>query len=150
MKSPYTYSEWVNCFDIIKQANQDTEIMECIQKGRIEISSGMTGRFAEHVNTTIQVRLKRAMDSFSRSVQATNSDHNVMVNSLLALRREFKFLMKLSKIQGLPESTAAILVDAIQDQADKLQDTLEKNSKSDRSGVLYSLVKKNRVNYLED
>lgn len=150
MKIPYTYSEWVACFDIVKQANNDEAILICIQQGKIELSAGMVGRFAEQLSTTIQARMKIATDRFSRAVQLNGTDYNVTINSLLMLRKEFKYLLKLAQIQGLPADTQTMLADAIKQQANEIQQTLEKNSKSDRTGVLGSIVRKNRVNYLED
>jgi len=117
MKVPNTYSDWMNCFDIIKVGNQDTEVLECVKKGTLTLSGGVAGRFAIQMNSVIQYRIKRASDKFDRLMQMNGGDINLLTNALLALRKEFIFLVQFSQIPVLPSKDAELLTNAIKEQA---------------------------------
>jgi hypothetical protein len=150
MKAPTTYAEWLECFDKVKTGINDSEVLDCMQKGQFTMSAGVAGRFAEQLNDTIQFRIKKASDRFSRSMQMAGGDLNVVINSLLCVRKEFKFLIEIAKLPVLPVDNSEALVAALKQQADVMQQSLEVTSiKTDRTGVLTSIIRKNRLNNLE-
>ena len=46
MKSPTTYLEWMEVFDMAKTGQCDNEVLDAIAKGKLELSGGMATRFA--------------------------------------------------------------------------------------------------------
>lgn len=148
MKSPTTYLEWVQCFDLAKEATHDEEVLNCIKSGSIDLSAGVGGRIADNLNEVIQLRLKKAVDKFSRATSFNGTDLNMLPNSLLLLRKEFKFLLQLVKIPGLPEENVNMFTVAIKKQADLMQQSLENSSKSDRTGMVASIIRRNKINEL--
>ncbi|OPX43596.1 hypothetical protein CLHUN_25340 [Ruminiclostridium hungatei] len=151
MKNPTTYSEWLDCFDAVKEGTRDSEVIESVQKGSLVLSAGVAGRFATHLSDVIQFRIKKASDKFSRAMQTCGGDLNLLSTTLLALRKEFKFLIKFVQLPVLPKGDIDILVKAIKEQADQMQKSLEDTcAKNDRTGTLVSIIKRNKVNSLED
>lgn len=150
MKSPTTYLEWVKCFDLAKEGTHDQEVLECIKSGSITLSGGVGGRIANVLNEVLQFRLKKASDKFNRAISFNGGDMNMLTNSLILLRKEFKFLIELVQIPSLPEEHVKMFVDAIKEQADQMQTSLESTSKSDRTGMLGSIIRRNRINNLGD
>ncbi|GFZ31342.1 hypothetical protein CSC2_18680 [Clostridium zeae] len=148
MKSPSTYLEWVHCFDLAKEGTHDEEVLSSIKNGSIDLTGGVGGRIASQLNDVIQVRLKRASDKFNRSLSFSGGDMNLLTNSLILFRKEFKFLIGLVQIPGMPESDVNMFIDVIKKQADLMQQSLETTSKSDRTGMLSSIIKRNRINNL--
>lgn len=120
------------------------------QNGTLTLTAGVGGRIAKQMNEVIQLRLKKASDKFTRAMSFNKGDINMLTNSLLLLRKEFKFLIEFVRIPILPEEDVKNFVDVIKKQADLMQESLEATSKSDRTGMLASIIRKNRINNLED
>ena len=150
MKIPTMYLEWVECFDIVKKGTDDKEVLNCMKSGTLTLAAGVGGRVAKQMNEVIQLRLKTASDKFSRAMDFNNGDLNMLANSLILLRKEFKFLIEFVNIPILQEEDIKAFVDIIKKQADLMQESLEKTSRTDRTGMLASVIKKNRINNLED
>ncbi len=150
MKEPVTYSEWMDCFDIIRDGNQDAEVLECIKNGTLALTGGVAGRFATQMNSVIQYRIKRASDKFDRLMKMNQGDINLLSKALLGLRKEFIFLVQFAKIPVLPISDSNLLSEAIKEQAATMQNSLEASTmKLDRTGMLTSIVKKNKIDKLD-
>lgn len=150
MKIPTTYAEWLECFDAIKAGTNDAEILELMKCGQLSLSAGVAGRFAAQLNSVIQFRIKKASDKFSRSMQTSHGDLNAVINALLSVRKEFRYLIEIAKLPVIPAQDSQTLVLALKQQADSMQESLESTStKNDRTGTLTSIIRKNRVNNLE-
>lgn len=150
MKIPNTYSEWIECFDAAKKCTHDKEVLNCVRQGSLVLSAGVAGRFATQLNAVIEFRIKKASDRFSRAMQINVNDINILISNLLALRKEFQFLIQFVQIPFLPDKDVEILVSAIKDQANTMQESLETTSaQADRTGVLTSVIRKNKVNNME-
>ncbi|GAA0742234.1 hypothetical protein [Clostridium oceanicum] len=149
MKNPTTYAEWVKCFDLAKEGTYDEEVLKDIKNGTLTLSAGVGGRIAKQMNEVIQARLKKASDKFTRAMNFNKGDLNMLTNSLLLLRKEFKFLIEFARVPILPEEDVKKFVDIIKKQADSMQESLEKTSRTDRTGMLTSIVRKNKINNLE-
>jgi hypothetical protein len=150
MKIPNTYSDWMECFDIAKAGTQDAEVLDCIRKGNLTLSAGVAGRFAAQLKAVVQFRIKKASDKFDRAMKLNGGDVNLLSASLLALRKEFAFLIQFVRIPVLPGQDVELLVNAIKDQASTIQKTLEaSSSKMDRTGMITSIIRKNNIDKLE-
>ncbi len=151
MKIPTIYAEWMDCFDVLREGTMDSEVLECAQKGSLLLSAGVAGRFAVQLNDVVQFRIKKSSDKFSRAMQTCGGDLNLFTNALLSLRKEFKFLIKFAQLPVLSPSDSEMLVKAITGQANQIQESLETTClKNDRTGTLASIIKRNKVNSLED
>ncbi len=150
MKNPTLYAEWVECFDLAKEGTHDEEVLRCIKNGSLKLDAGVGGRVAKQMNEVIQFRLKKASEKFTRSMGFNNGDMNMLTNSLLLLRKEFKFLIQFVQVPIFSEEDIKNFVDAIKKQADLMQESLESTSKNDRTGMLVSVIRRNRINNLED
>lgn len=150
MKVPGTYSDWMDCFDVLKEGGRDLEVLECTRKGKLTLAAGVAGRFATQLDNVIQYRFKKASDKFDRAMQINNGDLNSLSSSLLMLRKEISFLVQFAHLPVLPPEDAKLLMDAIKSQAITMQQSLENSAKrTDRTGMLASIIKKNRIDKLE-
>lgn len=146
MKSPHIYIEWIECFDLAKEGTHDEEVLKCIKNGTLTLTAGVGGRIAKQINEVIQLRLKKASDKFTRAMSFNKGDINMLENSLLLLRKEFNFLIKFVQMPIFSEEDVNKFIDVIKKQADLMQESLESTSKSDRTGMLASAIRKNKIN----
>lgn len=150
MKIPNTYSEWMNCFDIVKEGTHDFEILEYMKKGNLTLSAGVAGRFATQLSSTIQYRMKYATEKFNSIMQRSGSDITLFSSALITLRKDFIFLLQIANIPVLGKEDTELLVNAIKEQASSIQKNLESSSaKLDRTGILTSIIKKNNIDKLD-
>ena len=113
-----------------------------MQEGEIVWQSGVAERFLRKLVDTVNFRLNKAIDSFQKSRQ---SDENEIVQSLMQLRRELQFMLKVVDINAIPVKEKMELRNMIINQSNSIQESLEKSSESDRSGKLSSIIKNNKV-----
>ena len=141
-KAPKIYADWIKVFDILKSGEDDEAILPLMQEGEIVWQSGVAERFLRKLVDTINFRLNKATDAFQRSHQ---TDENEIVQSLMQLRRELQFMLKVVDINTIPVKEKTELRNMIINQSNSIQESLEKSSESDRSGKLSSIIKNNKV-----
>jgi len=59
VKSPAIYMEWVKCLDEIQEGGNDVELLECMKDGKLDLTAGVSDRFAKKLSETIQLRMKK-------------------------------------------------------------------------------------------
>ena len=141
-QAPKIYADWIKVFDILKSGEDDEVILPLMQEGEIVWQSGVAERFLRKLVDTVNFRLNKAIDSFQKSRQ---SDENEIVQSLMQLRRELQFMLKVVDINAVPVKEKTELRNMIINQSTSIQESLEKSSESDRSGKLSSIIKNNKV-----
>ena len=141
-KAPKIYADWIKVFDILKSGEDDEAILPLMQEGEIVWQSGVAERFLRKLEDTVNFRLNKAIDSFQKSRQ---SDENEIVQSLMQLRRELQFMLRVVDINTIPVKEKTELRNMIINQSTSIQESLEKSSESDRSGKLSSIIKNNKV-----
>ena len=141
-KAPKIYADWIKVFDILKSGEDDEAILPLMQEGEIVWQSGVAERFLRKLVDTVNFRLNKAIDNFQKSRQ---SDENEIVQSLMQLRRELQFMLKVVDINIIPVKEKMELRNMIINQSNSIQESLEKSSESDRSGKLSSIIKNNKV-----
>ena len=141
-KAPKIYADWIKVFDILKSGEDDEAILPLMQEGEIVWQSGVAERFLRKLVDTVNFRLNKAIDSFQKSRQ---SDENEIVQSLMQLRRELQFMLRVVDINAVPVKEKMELRNMIINQSNSIQESLEKSSESDRSGKLSSIIKNNKV-----
>ena len=141
-KAPKIYADWIKVFNVLKSGEDDETILPLIQEGEIVWQSGVAERFLRKLVDTVNFRLNKAIDNFQKSRQ---SDENEIVQSLMQLRRELQFMLKVVDINTIPVKEKTELRNMIINQSNSIQESLEKSSESDRSGKLSSIIKNNKV-----
>ena len=141
-KAPKIYADWIKVFNTLKSGENDETILPLMQEGEIVWQSGVAERFLRIWEDTVNFRLNKAIDSFQKSRQ---SDENEIVQSLMQLRRELQFMLKVVDINAVPVKEKMELRNMIINQSNSIQESLEKSSESDRSGKLSSIIKNNKV-----
>ena len=141
-KAPKIYADWIKVFDILKSGEDDEAILPLMQEGEIVWQSGVAERFLRKLVDTVNFRLNKAIDSFQKSRQ---SDENEIVQSLMQLRRELQFMLKVVDINAVPVKEKTELRNMIINQSNSIQESLEKSAESDRTGKLSSIIKNNKV-----
>ena len=141
-KAPKIYADWIKVFNTLKSGENDETILPLMQEGEIVWQSGVAERFLRKLVDTGNFRLNKAIDNFQKSRQ---SDENEIVQSLMQLRRELQFMLKVVDINVIPVKEKMELRNMIINQSNSIQESLEKSSESDRSGKLSSIIKNNKV-----
>ena len=141
-KAPKIYADWIKAFDVLKSGEDDEAVLPLMQEGEIVWQSGVAERFLRNLVDTVNFRLNKAIDSFQKSRQ---SDENEIVQSLMQLRRELQFMLKVVDINTVPVKEKMELRNMIINQSNSIQESLEKSSESDRSGKFSSIIKNNKV-----
>ena len=141
-KAPKIYADWIKVFNVLKSGEDDEVILPLMQEGEIVWQSGVAERFLRKLVDTVNFRLNKAIDNFQKSHQ---SDENEIIQSLMQLRRELQFMLKVVDINAIPVKEKTELRNMIINQSNSIQESLEKSSESDRSGKLSSIIKNNKV-----
>ena len=141
-KAPKIYADWVKAFNIVKSAEDDEAILALMQEGEIVWQSGVAERFLKKIVDTVNFRLNRATDNFQKAHQ---TDENEIIQSLMQLRRELQFILKVVDINTIPVKEKTELRNMIINQSNSIQESLEKSAESDRTGKLSSIIKNNKV-----
>ena len=141
-KAPKIYADWVKVFELLKSCEDDENVLTLMQKGTIVWQSGVAERFLKRLVDTVNFRLNRATDNFQKAHQ---TDENEIIQSLMQLRRELQFILKVVDINTIPVKEKTELRNMIINQSNSIQESLEKSAESDRSGKLSSIIKNNKV-----
>lgn len=143
---PRSYSEWVEVLDILKSRSDDDSVLQAMQQGTIEWQSGVAERFSKRLINVINYRMNLATDKFQRDMSHSNGQERAIVQALIGLRKEMRFLSQAINLPAIPEKDRKHYCQLVLSQADSIQNSLEESAKKDRSGKLSSLIRNNRVN----
>jgi hypothetical protein len=147
MKAPETYAEWNMMLKSLREGGVREDILQALSAGKLEWQDGVAQRFAQQLSDTINTIINKANDVFSRQMQQPNGGEGAAVQGLLHLRRELGIAQRLASLPVLPEDVRQDYQKMVQEQADRMQQSLEDSArKSDRSGKLLSIVRNHRVN----
>lgn len=148
IESPHTYSEWVDILGILKNKTDDEDVLTAMKNGTINWQSGVAERFMKKLIEVINYRMNLASDKFQRDLGRANGEERVIVQALLALRKEMTFLYKAIDLPAMPDREREQYKKLVVEQADNMQSSLEDSAKKDRSGKLSVIVKNHKVNVL--
>lgn len=146
---PHTYAEWVSVLEALKAKSYDDEVLTAMQQGTIEWQSGVAERFSKKLADAVNVRMNAASDKFQKDLDRAKGEERVIVQSLLALRKELNFLLQAIDLPALPDDYRHQYKKLVLEQADRAQSSLEESAKKDRTGKLSSIVRNHRVNRFE-
>lgn len=143
---PKTYFDWVAVLDMLKAKIDDEAVLTAMQKGTIEWQTGVAERFAKKLIDVINFRMNAASDRFQKEINRSCGEERVIVQALLAFRKELRFLSEAIDLPAIPEEDRRHYCQLVIDQANNVQNSLEESAQKDRSGKLASIVRNNRVN----
>lgn len=146
IKPPHTYSEWAEILEMFKNRLNDEAVLSAMQRGTIEWQSGVAERFAQRLIDTINFRMNNASDKFQRDIKYAKGQERAIVQALIALRNEMRFLRDAIDINAIPEKDRMHYHQLVIEQANNVQNSLEDSAKHDRSGKLSSIIRNNKVN----
>jgi len=142
---PKIYAEWVKIFESLKNREDDEKNLELIKNGKIYWQTGVAERFLKRLVETVNFRLNKSRDEFQR---APKNDDNLVVQSLIKMRKEFQFALKMVDINAIPEKEKEQLCQMVIDNSNQVQEALEKSAESDRTGKLLNIIKNTKVNII--
>ena len=148
IQPPRTYSEWVNVLAVFKDRTNDSEVLTAMRSGTIEWQSGVAERFSKKLIDSFNFRMNAATDKFQKEISRSQGRESDIVQAILSLRKEFRFLAEAIDLPALPERERKHYAGLIAEQADLIQRSLEDSAKKDRSGKLSSIVRNHKVNAL--
>lgn len=148
MSIPQCYADWTKCFDEIKQGINDEATLSAMEKGTLSWSSGVAERFSAQLFEVINYRVDGASKRLQRNLDMARGNETAIVNALLGLKRELKFLKKITNLPAIPDDKRDYFSKQIIEYARNAQQSLENSAKNDRSGRFASLIKNNRVDSL--
>lgn len=143
---PETYAEWVAVLDMLQGKTDDEAVLLAMQQGSIQWQSSVAERFTRKLIDVVNFRMNRASDKFQKEIEHAYGQERVIVQALLALRREMCFLSKVINLPAIPEKDRDHYYQLVIAQANSMQSSLEESAKKDRSGKLANIVRNNKVN----
>ena len=143
---PSTYFEWASVLDMLEEKKDDDAVLEAMLQGTLEWQSGVAERFTKKLIDVINHRMNTATDKFQKDMSRAYGEERVIVQALIALRKEMIFLAKAVDLPAIPEKDRNQYRQLVIGQADSMQSSLEDSAKKDRTGKLSSIIRKNKVN----
>lgn len=143
---PKTYSEWVTVLDVLQSHTDDEAVLNAMQCGTLEWQAGVSERFTKKLIDVISNRMNTATDKFQVEIRRCAGQERAIVQALIALRKELCFLSKAIDIPAIPDAYRRQYCQMVTEQADEIQNSLEKSAKNDRTGKLASIIRNNKVN----
>lgn len=148
IQSPRTYAQWADLLEKLKEGDQDTEVIAAMQKGTLQWDA-IAERFSARLTDALNTRMNKELKKFQTSLTRGGPQEQQIVQSLLNMRRVMSRLGQAANIPAIPEEYRKKYVALVQEQADKIQDSMENSAKSDRTGLLARIIKNNKVNSLQ-
>lgn len=142
MNVPKTYSDWVYCFERLKEGNIDDQVISTMEKGSIEWTKGVAERFTEQLYAVLENRLKQSEEQLQRNINNSKGNKSHIAKALLDARKRLSVLNRVAMLPALPENVRETMEYVIKDFAGKTMKSLEESAKSDRTGHLGMEIKK--------
>lgn len=144
-KAPETYSEWMDCLNALKKGGDDEEVLRAMKAGTLSWQSGVAERFSRSLVNAVNERMNAATDRFQRKMRTGRGSDSDITRALLDLQREMRLLKDAVDLPAIPENYRRQYIAMVQDEAQKMQDSLEQSAKSDRTGRLSYLIRSHSV-----
>ena len=145
IREPHTYSEWAKVLEIFKEKSDDSEILTAMKSGTIEWQSGVAERFSKKLIDAVNTRINMAVEKFQLDMSRTNGQESAIVQAMLALRKELLFVYDAVNLPAIPDKFRESYLTLIQNEAQRVQKSLEDSAKSDRSGKMSSIVRNHKI-----
>lgn len=145
MNPPTTYAEWAKCCDLLLGGQNDDDTLSAMEAGRLEWTSGVAERITRRAYEIFDARLKTVGDKFQRDVDRARGHETLLANALLDIRKGLIPLVRLAAIPAWPDMVKQSLQNSLQQFVDRTQSSLESSARTDRTGRMLDIVRRNRV-----
>jgi len=145
LDTPKTYPEWIICFDWLRLGTNDETTLSAMERGVLTWTSEVEERFSSQMFELIKFRTACASKRFQRNLDLAGEDGSEVVTALLALKRELRFLKRLTMLPVIPDEKQNDFARQIHDHAAHSQQAFEIRAKSDGSVMLGPILRKNRI-----
>jgi len=145
-KPPTIYAEWSEILDLLKAKSDDEVVLSLLLQGTLEWQAGVAERFTKKLTDTINFRMNAATDKFQRDMNNARGNEGYIVQALISLRKELRFLSNAINLPVIPEKDRSQYHQLVLSQADSIQTSLEDSAKKDRTGKMSSIVRNHKVN----
>lgn len=142
----HTYADWSAAIDKLKNGTDDEQVLEAMQHGTLEWQSGVAERFLKKLIEAVNYRMDAASDRFQLSMSRARGEERLIIQALIALRKEMSYLVKVVDIPALPDRERARNIGLVKEQADNMQNSLEDSARNDRTGKLSGIIRGHRIN----
>lgn len=146
ISAPHTYSEWVKVLASFKEKTDDENVLAAMKNGTLEWQSGVADRFSKRFIESVNYRMDNASDKFQRDLSRAYGSESAIIQALLSLRKEMRYLVQAVDVQVFPENYRKQYVQMVIEQANTMQNSLEDSARKDRSGKMSSIVRNHKVN----
>lgn len=150
MNIPNSYVAWVDTLENLKNSPKNEMLLSESNKSKMKLEGDATIRFINKVEDLIQYRLNIMLNKFIGKLETLAIDNNSFSLELLEIKKEYRYLINIAKLNIIPKENSNILVASLKTQAIKVEKKLEEETKRvDRTGMLFSILKSNKISDLE-
>ena len=139
MNVPQTYYEWVQILNIIKAGTQDNEALAVLYQGKLEHQAGVYERFVNRLTQTINTRFVMALDNFQKALNQNTNFEKVISQALDRIAADMGLIPQLAALPALKDKEREELSKLIQQEMNRIGESLTKSAQADRSGKLLSI-----------
>jgi hypothetical protein len=119
-----------------------------MEQGALSWTGDVAERFSSQMIELINFRTECASKRFKRNLDMAGDNESDVTTALLALKRELRFLKRLSMLPVIPDEKQNSFARQIQDYAVTAQQALQISVKSDGSGRLGAILRNYRIDEL--
>jgi len=148
LDTPKTYPEWIICFDWLRLGTNDETTLSAMEQGVLSWTSDVAERFSTQMFELLNFRIECASKRFQRNLDMAGGDESEVATALLTLKRELRFLKRLTTLPVIPDEKQSCFARQIQDYAVTAQQALQISAKSDGSGRLGAILRNYRIDEL--
>lgn len=148
IKEASTYLEWKILLDKFKMKESDDEVLSAMKNSNIYWQSGVAERFSKKLIDSVNYRMNNIIDRFQTEMTMYISHERELLNALLNVRKELKYLKEAMNLPCIPEKYRQQHINIVLKQADKMQSSLEESAKQDKTGKILHIIKNNKINNL--
>ncbi len=142
MNVPQTYYEWVQLLNMLKTEDQEKEALAVMYQGKIEHQAGVYERFVNRLTQTINARFSMALDNFQKALNNNNDNFEKVISQALdRIAADMGLIPQLAALPALKDKEIEELSKLIQQEMNRIGESLTKSAQADRSGKLLSILR---------
>lgn len=143
-QSAMSYRDWSLWFEAFEQAGEDDALLEKARRHSALITAGTADNFSRRAAEAMSARLNNVGKMLEGGLQRSRTEQDAL-RSILNARQSFADLVRFAELPCWPESLKSRLRSLIEHHVSERQNHLLESARSDRSGVLTSMLSKNRL-----
>lgn len=141
IQPPQTYLEWVHCIDSIHRNDNVDTIVQLMEQGHLEWTSGVAERFTSRLCELIDKKIKDASDQFHIDMRRSTGAEIDTAHALLSIRRTYALVYRLASIPVISTNVGSSVQEMVSHSFQATQKSLEESAKRDRTGQMARLIR---------